>query len=114
MFPCESGAIAAGADPSPWRVLGEKIGAAYQVADDLLDAVSAEADCGKPTGRDVALQRPSLVTQLGLKGAYARLEALVDEAVAAIPACDGARSLKDLVQMQAMRLAPKQLARSAA
>jgi geranylgeranyl diphosphate synthase type II len=109
-----SGAIAAGADPLPWRTLGEKLGAAYQVADDLLDAVSAEADCGKPTGRDAALQRPSLVTQLGLKGAQAQLEVLVGEAVAAIPPCEGGKSLKDLVQMQAMRLVPKQLALSAA
>lgn len=108
------GAVAVGADPTPWRELGEKLGAAYQVADDLLDAVSAEADCGKPTGRDAALQRPSLVAQLGLKGAHARLEGLVGEAVAAIPPCDGARSLRDLVQIQATRLAPKQLARSAA
>jgi geranylgeranyl diphosphate synthase type II len=109
-----SGALAAGADPLPWRGLGEKLGAAYQVADDLLDAVSAEADCGKPTGRDAALQRPSLVAQLGLKAAYARLEALVGEAVLAIPPCEGAKSLRDLVQMQATRLAPKQLALSAA
>jgi geranylgeranyl diphosphate synthase type II len=108
------GAVAAGADPLPWRGLGENLGAAYQVADDLLDAVSVEADCGKPTGQDAALRRPSLVAQLGLKGAYARLEALVGEAVAAIPPCEGARSLRDLVQMQATRLAPKQLARSAA
>jgi geranylgeranyl diphosphate synthase type II len=109
-----SGALAAGADPLPWRGLGEKLGAAYQVADDLLDAVSAESDCGKPTGRDAALQRPSLVAQLGLKAAYARLEALVGEAVLAIPPCEGAKSLRDLVQMQATRLAPKQLALSAA
>jgi geranylgeranyl diphosphate synthase type II len=54
------------------------------------------------------------VAELGLKGAYARLEALVGEAVAAIPACDGARELRELVAMQATRLAPKQLARSAA
>ena len=109
-----SGAIASGADPAPWRGLGEKLGAAYQLADDLLDAVSAEADCGKPTGRDAALQRPSLVAELGLKGAFAQLKVLVGEAVAAIPPCDGAKSLKDLVRMQATRLAPKQLARSAA
>jgi geranylgeranyl diphosphate synthase type II len=109
-----SGAVAAGADPAPWRELGEKLGAAYQVADDLLDAVSAEADCGKPTGQDAALQRPSLVAQLGLKGAYNQLEVLVGEAIAAIPPCAGARNLKDLVHMQATRLAPKQLARSAA
>ena len=109
-----AGAIAAGGDPHPWRLLGEKLGGAYQVADDLLDAVCAQADSDKPIGRDAALQRPRLVAELGLKGAYARLEALVGEAVAAIPACDGARELRELVAMQATRLAPKQLARSAA
>jgi geranylgeranyl diphosphate synthase type II len=109
-----AGALAAGADPHPWRLVGDRLGAAYQVADDLLDAVSAEADCGKPTGRDAALRRPSAVTELGVRGAYAHLERLVLEAVAAIPACDGAKALRDLVAMQATRLAPKQLARSAA
>jgi geranylgeranyl diphosphate synthase type II len=109
-----AGALAAGADPGPWRELGEKLGAAYQVADDLADAVSTEHDCGKPTGQDAALQRPSLVAKLGLKGAYSRLESLVAEAVAAIPPCEGAKELRDLVQMQAVRLAPKQPARSAA
>jgi geranylgeranyl diphosphate synthase type II len=109
-----SGAVASGGDPHPWRLLGEKLGGAYQVADDLLDAVSGEAEAGKPTGRDLALQRPSLVAELGVKGAYARLGELVDEAVAAIPDCDGAKDLRDLVATQATRLAPKQLARSAA
>ena len=109
-----SGALAAGADPLPWRALGDKLGAAYQVADDLADAVSAEEDCGKPTGRDAALNRPSLVTQLGVKGAYAHLQGLIGEAVDAIPSCQGAHSLQTLVKMQATRLAPKQLARSAA
>jgi geranylgeranyl diphosphate synthase type II len=109
-----SGAIAAGADPMPWRRLGEKLGAAYQVADDLLDAVSAPEDCDKPIGRDAALHRPSLVSELGVKGAYAQLGVLVGEAVEAIPPCDGGKALRDLVQMQATRLAPKHLARSAA
>ncbi len=109
-----AGAVAAGADPRPWRALGDNLGAAYQVADDLLDAVAAEAECGKPTGRDAALQRPSLVAELGVRGAYSRLEALVADAVAAIPPCDGASGLRDLVRMQAMRLAPKQLVRAAA
>lgn len=109
-----SGAVASGGDPHPWRRLGETLGGAYQVADDLLDAVSGEAEAGKPTGRDAALQRPSLVAELGIKGAYARLGALVEEAVAAIPDCDGAKDLRDLVAMQATRLAPKQLARNAA
>ena len=109
-----SGAIAAGADPSPWRSLGDKLGAAYQVADDLLDAVCAEDECGKPTGRDAVLARPSVVSELGLAGAYARLETLVMEAVDAVPACHGAADLCQLVRMQALRLLPRQLARGAA
>lgn len=108
------GAIAAGANPLPWRAVGENLGAAYQVADDLLDAVSAEDECGKPTGRDAALHRPSLVAELGLHGARDRLEGLVSEAVAAIPDCEGAGILRELVRTQATRLVPKQLARSAA
>jgi len=108
------GAIAAGADPLPWRALGDHLGAAYQVADDLLDAVTAEADCGKPTGQDQALGRPNLVARLGLAGAYARLQSLVADAAAAVPDCDGAESLRGLVRAQAMRLAPRQLSRSAA
>ncbi len=34
----QMGAIAAGQDPEPWTELGARIGAAFQVADDLLDA----------------------------------------------------------------------------
>ena len=109
-----SGALAAGVDPGPWRRLGEQLGLAYQIADDLLDAVSAEADCDKPIGRDAALQRPSAVRELGLDGAHAKLKTVVAEAAAAIPPCEGAKGLRDLVQMQAMRLVPKQLVRSAA
>jgi len=109
-----SGALSAGADPHPWRALGDALGAAYQVADDLADAVLTEADLGKPTGRDAALHRPSLVAELGLMGAYGRLKDLVAEAVDSIPPCDGADDLRALVRLQATRLAPKSLARSAA
>jgi geranylgeranyl diphosphate synthase type II len=109
-----SGAIAAGADPGPWRMLGEKLGAAYQVADDLMDAVQPAADCDKPVGQDAALSRPSAVGHYGVKGAIKRLRELVEEAVEAVPNCDGARDLRELVRMTAERLAPKQLARSAA
>ncbi|MBX9747422.1 MAG: polyprenyl synthetase family protein [Hyphomonadaceae bacterium] len=108
-----SGAIAAGADAGPWRALGETLGAAYQVADDLLDAVqSGSAD--KPVGQDALLGRPSAVSSHGVKGALKQLNALVEQAVDAVPPCDGAEAMRALVRMTAMRLAPKQLARSAA
>ena len=68
-----SGALASGADPGPWRALGQRLGEAYQVADELLDAVASEAECGKPVGRDAALGRPNAVAELGLNGAVERL-----------------------------------------
>lgn len=108
-----SGAIAAGADGAPWRFLGETLGAAYQVADDLMDAVQSEA-CDKPVGQDALLHRPSAVAERGIEGALVRLNDLVQQAVDAVPDCDGAHEMRDLVRMTAMRLAPKQLARSAA
>lgn len=109
-----AGAVAAGADPGPWRALGARLGAAYQVADDLADALGAAEEVGKPCGQDAAHARPSAVAQLGVGGAVARLQALIGEAVAAIPPCPGADDLRDLVLLQARRLAPKSLDRSVA
>lgn len=108
-----SGAIAAGADAGPWGALGETLGAAYQVADDLMDAVQS-AETGKPAGQDALLHRPNAVAERGVMGALARLNALVEEAVDSVPHCDGAAEMRALVRHTAMRLAPKQLVRSVA
>ncbi|MFN5489692.1 MAG: polyprenyl synthetase family protein, partial [Bradyrhizobium sp.] len=67
-----AGAASAGADCEPWRMVGEKLGEAYQVADDSRDAASDEDEIGKPVGRDLALGRPSAVIELGLDGALYR------------------------------------------
>ncbi len=104
------GAIAAGRDPGPWRALGEKLGEAYQVADDLADAFASEQDIGKPCRQDAAHARPNAVAALGAAGAVAKLEGLIEAAAAAIPPCPGAGALADLVRLQAKRLAPKSLA----
>ncbi|XBQ16975.1 MAG: polyprenyl synthetase family protein [Oceanicaulis sp.] len=108
-----AGAVAAGSDPGPWRMLGEKIGEAYQVADDLLDALGG-AEGGKPLGQDAAHGRPSCVRELGPEGAVARLKALVGEAAESVPECDGADALRELVCAQAKRLVPKNLSVDAA
>jgi geranylgeranyl diphosphate synthase, type II len=107
------GAAAAGADPELWRALGDRLGEAYQVADDLLDAAGEEG-CDKPLGQDTAHLRPSAVRDLGLKGAVQRLEYLVDSAVRSIPPCEGDDQLRQLVRLQATRLVPKRLAHLAA
>lgn len=109
-----AGAAAAGADPTPWRALGVHLGAAYQIADDLLDALSSSEDAGKPVGQDRANDRPSAVRAFGVEGAMTRLRGHVEAAVAAVPDCAGADDLRDLVRLQATRLTPKNLARTAA
>lgn len=109
-----AGATAAGVDPAPWRALGERLGEAYQVADDLMDALSSEAESGKTAGRDASLGRPSAVRALGVAGAAQKLDGLVRAALDSIPDCDRAGELRDLVRAQALRLAPRQLAMSVA
>jgi geranylgeranyl diphosphate synthase type II len=109
-----AGAAAAGADPTEWRELGETLGEAYQVADDLRDAVAEPEEIGKPTGRDLALGRPNAIRELGVQGTMARLEALVARSIASIPECRGAADLRSLIMLEAKRLVPKSLAQHAA
>ncbi len=91
------GAAAAGADPEPWRVLGESIGHAYQVADDLLDANGDPSVMGKPAGKDQELNRPSAVLENGQKHSVDALRQLVSQAVNSIPPCPGETALRELI-----------------
>jgi geranylgeranyl diphosphate synthase type II len=111
---CVAGAASAGhAEPEAWRLLGDRLGEAYQVADDLRDAVETEESLGKPVGRDAVLGRPSAVAEFGLEGAVARLRRLSEAAVAAIPDCRGQAMLRALMLQEAQRLVPRKLAAAA-
>lgn len=58
---CETGAISAGADTESalkMREIGELLGIAFQIQDDLLDYGSA--DIGKPTGNDIQERKVTL------------------------------------------------------
>ncbi|WP_058556719.1 polyprenyl synthetase family protein [Thiohalocapsa sp. ML1] len=105
----EAGAAAAGMEPAPWHTLGENLGLAYQVADDLRDVTGDAAALGKPVGQDAVHGRPSAVSELGVDGAIARLTALLDEAVASIPACPGRDKLAAMARAEMERLLPKGL-----
>lgn len=109
-----AGAAASGSDPACWRALGEKIGEAFQVADDIRDVTATSAELGKPSGRDAALSRPSAVEELGLPGSIVRLEHLLGEAIASIPPCRGLAELRALILLEAKRLLPAKLAQRAA
>jgi geranylgeranyl diphosphate synthase, type II len=109
-----AGAAATGGDGAWWRPLGESLGEAYQVADDIADVLSGEAELGKPTGQDQALGRPNAALTLGIDGALRHLEELAVAAADSIPPCQGAAALKALTLSEARRLLPKDLSRRAA
>jgi geranylgeranyl diphosphate synthase type II len=109
-----AGAESAGAEAAPWRLLGERLGEAFQVADDLRDVLATEDELGKPIGQDKRLGRPSAVGQMGVEGATAHLKRLITEAVDSIPQCSGAAGLKTLIQLEAQRFLPPRLAQQAA
>ena len=95
-------------------MVGEKLGEAYQVADDIRDAAADEDEIGKPVGRDLALGRPSAVIELGLDGALYRLHELVRGAIDAMPPCRNGAELRSLMLSEAKRLVPAKLAQFAA
>jgi geranylgeranyl diphosphate synthase type II len=109
-----AGALAAGAEPLPWRALGERLGEAYQVADDIRDVAGNPDELGKPVGRDAILGRPSACGELGLAGAIARLKHLVAGAIDSIPPCAGAAELRGHILHATEGLLPPELARRAA
>jgi geranylgeranyl diphosphate synthase, type II len=104
-----SGALAAGHDPVAWRTLGERLGCAYQVADDIRDAADTAEEMGKPAGQDAARGRPNAVKELGIQGAIHWLDQLIAEAVDAIPACPGQLALKAAIEREATAFLPAEL-----
>jgi len=110
-----SGAAAAGVEnPEARRCLGEKIGEAYQVADDIRDAASDEEEAGKPVGQDAAHGRPNAVIRYGLAGAITYLHDLVADGIRTMPPCANAHELRALMEQEAKRLVPARLAQFAA
>ncbi|MEO0389325.1 MAG: polyprenyl synthetase family protein [Pseudomonadota bacterium] len=102
----QMGAIAAGQEAEPWFELGARIGEAFQVADDLRDALYDEAALGKPVGQDDLHGRPNAVTTYGVQGATARLKDILGGAISSIPSCKGEAQLAEMVRMYAERLTP--------
>ena len=102
----QMGAIAAGQEGEQWEELGARIGEAFQVADDLRDALYDEETLGKPVGQDDLHGRPNAVTEFGVYGAIDRMKDILSGAIASIPKCPGEAGLAKLVNMQAEVLTP--------
>jgi farnesyl diphosphate synthase len=83
-FSCEAGAILGKAPLENRKALigyAHDLGLAFQIADDLLDAESTEAETGKSVGRDAEAGKATFVSILGLEGAKKQARALVEQAI---------------------------------
>lgn len=67
---------------------GEKLGVAFQVADDILDAVSTTEEMGKTVGKDEAEGKLTYVALYGVEASRAHLVRLTNEAIEAIRPVD--------------------------
>jgi farnesyl diphosphate synthase len=94
-FSVEAGSRLAGAGAKASAALsayGRAIGAAFQIADDILDAEGDAVTLGKRAGKDAGRNKATLVGALGIEGARRELARLVDEALSAVDAAGvGAR-----------------------
>jgi farnesyl diphosphate synthase len=86
-FSVEAGTRLAGATAASSAALsnyGGAIGAAFQIADDILDAEGDAATLGKRVRKDAERNKATLVGALGLEGARRELVRLVEEAESAV------------------------------
>lgn len=78
------GAVLAGAGEEEVAILEQvarKVGAAFQIQDDILDVTSTLEELGKPVGSDEKNQKMTYVSIYGLEAARKRVEAFTKEAV---------------------------------
>ena len=80
---CQLGAVLAGRDEmeEPLARFGTELGAAFQIADDVLDYTADAVTLGKNIGDDLAEGKPTLPLILGRQLLAAEQKALIDETI---------------------------------
>lgn len=90
-FACEAPALVVGSEAAAQALgdYGRHLGLAFQITDDLLDAVSDAETLGKPVGADALAGKATFVTLLGVEAARARAAQEISAARAALSGLDG-------------------------
>lgn len=106
-FSCEAGAVlgqAGDEDRTALRTYADRIGLAFQIADDLLDAESSAEQLGKRTQKDADAGKATFIDLLGLEGARARANDIAEQACAALDKYgDAADTLKQAAHFMVER-----------
>ncbi len=72
---------------------GERLGLAFQVADDSLDVEATSAQLGKTAGKDAARGKATYPAAFGLEESHRRARQLIDEAIAELEPFGGRAAL---------------------
>jgi farnesyl diphosphate synthase len=100
-FSVEAGAVMGGADPAARSALnsyGRALGAAFQIADDILDVEGDSETMGKRSGKDMQRNKATLVSAMGVEAARQRCADHVSDAIAALRGAGGERNTGMLAQ----------------
>lgn len=102
-----AGAICGGAqddDVERLATFGDTIGLAFQVTDDVLDVTQPSEQLGKTAGKDMAANKSTYVSCLGLGGAREEAIRLLDEAKRSLASFgERAQPLLELAQRMVLR-----------
>jgi farnesyl diphosphate synthase len=98
------GALCAGACPPALEHYARRVGLAFQVVDDVLDAEASTATLGKTAGKDSRQGKPTYVSAMGVARARAHAEELRAGAHAALDGfCARALRLRQLADFIVLR-----------